>query len=64
MVDLPLLLNCTRCGEFTRWLKEGDGPVVRCSECGKRHSRDSLYLADPGKRYQRDEAGNLLEEPP
>lgn len=63
MTDLPLLLNCTRCHQFTRWTREGEN-VARCARCGKRHSRDSLMMADPGKTYNRDEAGNLLEQPP
>jgi len=60
----PVLLDCTRCQRFTRWYAETGGSVVRCAECEKRHSRDSLHMADPGKVYERDDAGGLIEEPP
>lgn len=61
----PILLNCTRCGAFTEYQTE-EGEVVRCEECGKRHSTDSLHLVNPQRvgHYRRDEAGTLLECPP
>lgn len=63
-----LRLNCTKCGEFQAYEVEqatSDGSqIVRCDECGKRHSDDSVYMVDPDRQYERDEAGNLLEELP
>lgn len=61
--EIPLRLNCSRCGAFRDYWREQEN-VVRCDECGKRHSDNSLMLADPDKTYERDEAGNLLEVPP
>lgn len=74
-MNLPQRLNCTRCNEFTEWEAESTVEVtdgfeerrtksVRCDECGKRHSTDSLFVIDPRKDYDRDEAGNLLDTPP
>lgn len=58
-------LNCTRCHEFTDWEEESeDNDVIRCGECGKRHSKENLHPVDPDKQYDRDEDGNLLETPP
>jgi uncharacterized Zn finger protein len=40
--DAPRIrLQCTACGELTRFTKEGE-TTVKCRECGKRHSTDSL----------------------
>jgi len=60
-----LYLNCTKCGEFTVALQMKDDPktVVRCKDCGKKHSDNSLYFVDPDDDHERDEAGNLLEDP-
>lgn len=51
--DLKVVLQCTGCTEelgdgrpvFTDFeTREGDPEtVVRCSDCGKRHSKDSLH---------------------
>lgn len=57
-----LQLNCTRCGEFTDYWEEKKH-MVKCDECGKRHHTDSIWMVDPSKSYERDEAGNLLEAP-
>ena len=63
-----LLLNCTDCGAFQEYENEQQtadgGHIVRCAECGKRHSDDSVFMADPDRQYERDEAGNLLEDLP
>lgn len=61
--EYPVLLDCTRCHAFRRWEREQEN-VVRCRTCGKRHSVESLYMADPEKQYARDESGTLLEVPP
>lgn len=61
--EYPLLLNCSACHAFKQWDREQEN-VVRCYACGKRHSNDSLRLADPDSTYARDEAGTLLEVPP
>lgn len=67
MADYDLQLNCTKCGAFVEYLleqKAADGSqIVRCDECGKRHSDENIYMVDRDRRYERDEAGNLLEEP-
>ena len=61
--EWPIRLNCTGCGAFTEWESESE-EVVRCADCGKRHSRDSLHMVNPRKEYARDESGALLEDPP
>lgn len=62
---LEWCLNCTRCHEFTDYYHEADNvEVVRCEECGKRHSTDSTFAVTPGKTYDRDEAGTLMESVP
>jgi len=70
MGDYDLRLNCTRCTEFTRYEHERDvhgvlnSNVVRCSECGKKHSSASLYMVDIHRQYERTEDGTLLEDLP
>ena len=63
-----LRLNCTRCGTFREYDTEKQtsdgGSIVRCTKCGKRHSDDSVFMVDTWKQYERDEAGNLLEDLP
>jgi uncharacterized Zn finger protein len=63
-----LRLNCTNCGEFREYEVEqttsDGGQIVRCDFCGKRHSDDSVFMVDPYRRYERDEAGELLEDLP
>lgn len=60
-----LRLNCNDCGAFTEYYRKDDDPgtVVRCDGCGKRHSRGSIWMVDPYRDFERDEAGNLLEDP-
>lgn len=60
-----LRLNCNDCGSFTEYDRRTDDPktVVRCGECGKRHSSDSVWMVDTATSYERDEAGVLLEDP-
>lgn len=60
-----LRLNCTACGAFQPFDRRGSDPktVVRCDECGKKHSRDSVYMVRPGRSFDRDESGALLEYP-
>lgn len=60
-----LRLNCNRCGAFEEYHREDDDPetVVRCDGCGKRHSNDSVFMVDPNRRHERDEAGNLVDSP-
>lgn len=63
-----LQLNCTRCGEFKQYEPDRDrdgnlrSDVVKCTDCGKKHSDKSLYMVDPNRSYERDESGTLLEE--
>lgn len=56
-------LNCTRCGSFADYHRNQGDPdtVVRCDGCGKRHSTDSIYMVDPYRSYDRDEAGTLTD---
>jgi uncharacterized Zn finger protein len=60
-----LRLNCNGCGDFNEYHRHDDDPdtVVRCDGCGKRHSTDSVWMVKPEKSYERDETGNLLEDP-
>ena len=60
-----LRLNCNRCGAFEGYNRKDDDPdsVVRCDGCGKRHSTASVYMVDPDRRFERDEAGNLVDTP-
>lgn len=60
---MELRLNCTRCGAFTEYGRRDDDPgtVVRCDACGKRHSTDSVFMVDPDRRHERDEAGTLTD---
>ena len=63
-----LRLNCNDCGAFEEYEVEkmaSDGSViVRCHECGKRHSDDSVYMVDADRDYERAEDGTLLEDLP
>lgn len=63
-----LRLNCVRCGAFREYevvkSTSDGGHIVDCSFCGKRHSDDSVFMVDSWKQYERDEAGNLLEDLP
>lgn len=61
--DITERLNCTRCNRFTAFEREGK-TVIKCGTCGKRHSNNSLFVVRANKRYERDEDGTLLEEPP
>lgn len=48
MADLEILLRCTGCRAYRTYeRREGSKHVVRCAECGKRHSTDSLHAVDP-----------------
>ena len=57
-----LRLNCTKCNDFTEY-ETGKNAVVRCSECGKKHSDDSVWMVKLGKDYERAADGTLLEDP-
>lgn len=63
-----LRLNCTGCGTFREYEVEqrtsDGGQIVRCARCGKRHSDDSVHFIDLNRKYERDEAGNLVEDLP
>lgn len=63
MKEHPLLLDCSACRAFREWVRVQEN-VVDCATCGKRHSDDSLMVADPEVQYARDEQGDLLEVPP
>jgi len=57
-------LNCTRCAAFVEYhhVHYDPDPVVRCDGCGKKHSKNSAFMVDPDRRYDRDEAGTLIDE--
>jgi len=63
-----LRLNCVNCGTFREYevvkSTSDGGQIVDCEFCGKRHSDASVFMVDPWKQYERDEAGNLLEDLP
>lgn len=44
VVDVDIKLQCSACSDCTEWHRTDDDPgsVVRCDDCGKRHSTDSL----------------------
>jgi hypothetical protein len=65
-VELPETtpqLDCTRCEEFHAFEREQEN-VVRCENCGKRHSNDSLYDVPPLARFDRDKETGELVNPP
>lgn len=48
MAELEIMLRCTGCGVYRPFERPGKSKqVVRCVECGKRHSVDSLHAVDP-----------------
>lgn len=63
-----LLLDCVGCGAFRAYevekRKSDGGQIVRCHECGKRHSDESVYMVDADRDYERAEDGTLLEDLP
>lgn len=65
LVDGPLVakLDCTNCHDFVTFWEEQE-EVVRCNNCDKRHSWDSVYHVKPEKTYKRDRHGELIETPP
>lgn len=48
MADLRIVLRCTDCRAYTEFNRV-DETVVRCRDCGKRHSTDSLHAIEPGE---------------
>lgn len=48
MADLEIVLRCTGCRDYTEFERIGD-KVVRCVDCRKRHSTDSLHAVEPGE---------------
>jgi uncharacterized Zn ribbon protein len=62
MSEMDLRLNCTRCGSFEEYENGDSSNVVYCDECGKKHSTNSVHFVGVDKQYERDEAGNLLED--
>ena len=46
--DLEIRLKCTNCRAYREFDRDGES-VVRCADCGKRHSTDSLYAVEPGE---------------
>lgn len=65
MSEYDFRLNCSNCG---RWTipnhKPGDpSHILRCDDCGKKHSEDSVFFIDLDRTWQRDESGALVEDP-
>ena len=49
MDDLEIKLRCTNCRAYREFEPKPGTQAVRCAECGKRHSRDSLHAIEPGE---------------
>jgi len=66
MTNLKLRVNCNDCARFTEYRRRDSDPqtVVRCDECGKKHSEASIYMVDLHQTYRRDETGALVEDLP
>lgn len=54
MDDLEIQLRCTDCRVFRAFERVSEN-VVRCIECGKRHSTDSLHAVSEGDEAFPDE---------
>jgi len=46
--EFQIRLKCTECRAYRDFERDGES-VVRCADCGKRHSTDSLYAIEPGE---------------
>jgi hypothetical protein len=46
--DLEIRLKCTNCRAYREFERDGES-AVRCADCGKRHSTDSLHAVEPGE---------------
>lgn len=55
--DLEIRLKCTACRAYREFERASD-TVVRCADCGKRHSTDSLHAVAP------DEEATFEDERP
>lgn len=66
MARHKLQLDCVNCKAFKDYVIEQEDAagrlIVRCGECGKRHSDDRVHMVDPTERHERDESGELLED--
>ena len=49
MADLEIRLRCTNCRAYRDFERQRGSQAVRCAECGKRHSTDSLHAVAPGE---------------
>ena len=49
MVDLEIVLRCTKCRAYTEFERRPGEDAVTCADCGKRHSSDSLHAVEPGE---------------
>ncbi len=47
MTEFLIRLDCTKCGSYREFDREQGTDSVKCAECGKRHSADSLHALDP-----------------
>lgn len=52
--DLAIRLKCTSCRAFRDYEAISE-TVVRCSECGKRHSTDSLHAVAEDEEAEFDD---------
>ena len=48
MDELRIQLKCTNCRAYRDFERDG-ASSVRCAECGKRHSTDSLHAVEEGE---------------
>lgn len=53
MDELRIVLRCTGCRAYTAFDRVGES-AVKCAECGKRHSTDSLHAVGPDEEARFD----------
>ena len=49
MDELEIRLRCTGCRAYRDFERQPGARAVRCADCGKRHSTDSLHAVAPGE---------------
>jgi|GEM_PF-4120620 len=54
MADLEIRLRCTNCRAYRAFERQGPN-TVRCAECDKRHSTDSLHAVEPDEEPDFDD---------
>lgn len=54
MTEFTIRLRCTACEGYRDFDRERGSQVVRCADCGKRHSTDSLHAVEPHELPEED----------